>query len=137
MANPFANWKPEDVERHNRRLLTARQHNQRVGVGEYEYRETGGASPGAESEPVVRHESLGAATREEAHATRLRVRIISRRRRLLDPDNLTGGCKYFLDCCRYAGLIPDDRPQDITLEVTQEKVRVPAEEVTIIEILTP
>jgi hypothetical protein len=63
------------------------------------------------------------------------VRITSYRVRLLDPDNLAGGAKYFLDCCKYAQLIRDDRPQDITLEVRQEKVSNPEDERTEIAII--
>lgn len=51
---------------------------------------------------------------------RVRVRVTSFRVRLLDPDNLCP--KYFIDCLRYANCIRDDRQQDITLEVRQEKV---------------
>lgn len=80
-----------------------------------------GASPYAQPEPPVQHEPVGAKEGENRHAASFRVRIKSFRVRLCDPDNLTP--KYFLDACRYAGLIPDDRPQDIILEVTQEKVK--------------
>jgi hypothetical protein len=60
------------------------------------------------------------------------VRIISFRRRLIDPDNLCP--KWFIDCLRYWGYIQDDRPQDIVLEVSQEKVQTKADEHTRIEI---
>lgn len=96
-------------------------------------REASGAKP----KPVVCDEPVAAKAGEGSYAARLPrriVRIFSYRRRLLDFDNLTGGCKYFLDCCRYAQLIPDDRPEDITLEVRQEKVASKAEERTEIEI---
>jgi len=72
--------------------------------------------------PIVQHEPLAEAQGKEAHPAKIQVRITSYRRRLLDPDNLAGGCKFFVDCCRYAKLIPDDRPQDIILETRQEKV---------------
>ena len=74
---------------------------------------------------------------DTASVPRRIVRIASFRRRLLDFDNLAGGCKYFLDCCKYAQLIPDDRPQDIILEVRQEKVNTKQEERTEIEIELP
>lgn len=84
------------------------------------------ASPGPKPEQVVRHDSLGKSKGEESHASSIApsivVRIISKRKRLLDLDNLTGGTKYFIDGLRYAGLIPGDRPDQITLEVSQEKV---------------
>jgi len=80
----------------------------------------GGAPPRAVVEQVVCNESVATATREAPNTGRFRVRITGYRRRLLDPDNLCA--KYFVDCLRYAGLIPNDREQDITLEVGQIKV---------------
>lgn len=62
---------------------------------------------------------------------RVRVRVVSFRSRLCDPDNLCP--KYFVDCLRYAGLITDDTPELITLEVSQVKVKR-GEERTEIEI---
>jgi hypothetical protein len=50
---------------------------------------------------------------------KLSVRITSYRKRLIDPDNLCE--KFHLDLCRYAGAIPDDAPDRITLETRQEK----------------
>lgn len=71
-------------------------------------------------EPPVRHDALAAAPREARDAMRVRVRVTSFRVRLLDPDNLCP--KYFVDCLRYANCIRDDRPEDIALEIRQEKV---------------
>lgn len=65
---------------------------------------------------------------KESHAKRVRVSIVAFRTRLLDPDNLC--VKYFVDCLRYAGLIIDDRPEDIILEVSQVKVSTEDEERT-------
>jgi hypothetical protein len=48
---------------------------------------------------------------------RITVRITAFRQRLLDPDNLCA--KSLVDGLRYAGLIPEDRPQDIELIVLQ------------------
>lgn len=79
-----------------------------------------GAASRAESQSPLRHESLAASQRETLYAGRVHVRITSYRRRLLDPDNLTA--KWFLDACRYARLIRDDKPEDITYQVGQEKV---------------
>ena len=62
----------------------------------------------------IRHEQSGDA--------RHRVRIVSKRVRLCDPDNLVGGVKYLLDALRTAEVIPEDTPQAISLEVSQEKV---------------
>lgn len=89
-------------------------------------------APSPEPQPTVCHDSLGEAQGAKENPSRLRVRIISRRRRLIDPDNLVP--KWFIDCLRYAGYIPDDRAQDIVLEVSQEKVKSKAEECTRIEI---
>ena len=87
----------------------------------------------------VRHGPLATSKGKESHPTsrprRIAIKIVSFRTRLLDPDNLVGGVKYFIDSLRYAALIPDDRPQDITLEVSQEKVQTRKEERTTIEIL--
>jgi len=62
----------------------------------------------------------------------LRLRITSRRVRLLDPDNLFP--KYLIDALRYEGLIPNDTTEDIILEVRQEKVARKKEEGTVIEL---
>ena len=88
----------------------------------------------SQPQPSVCHDTLGKAQGKESHSGRVQVRIASYRRRLLDPDNLAGGCKFYLDCCRYANLIPDDRPQDIELIVTQQKVKHRTDERTEIEI---
>ena len=95
--------------------------------------QAGGVAQGAVVKPAVRHEPVEQEKREARHAGRFHVRVVSFRRRLLDPDNLCP--KYFIDCLRYAGLIPDDRAQDITLESRQEKVGSKAEERTEIEII--
>ena len=64
------------------------------------------------------------------------VRICSFRHRLLDPDNLTGGVKYFVDAIRYSQLIPGDAPDQIKLEVSQVKIGSEEEERTEIEIIS-
>ena len=81
----------------------------------------GGAAPGAEPQPVVRHEPVAAAARKTRDAGRVRIGVVSYRARLCDPDNLCP--KYFIDCLRYAGLIADDTPDCITLEVRQVRCR--------------
>jgi hypothetical protein len=53
---------------------------------------------------------------------------------LQDRDNHTASVKDLLDGLRHAGLIPDDREEDIQLEVEQEKVGTAAEEGTRVEI---
>ena len=80
-----------------------------------------GAASGAEPQPAVRHEPLAASPREARDPSCVRVRVVSFRARLCDPDNLCP--KYFIDCLRYAGLIADDTPEYITLEVRQVRCR--------------
>lgn len=65
---------------------------------------------------------------------RHKVRIISRRVKLCDPDNLVGGQKHLIDSLRLAKIIPEDDPQAITLEVSQEKVKHYKEEQTWVEV---
>jgi hypothetical protein len=98
----------------------------------YEARQAGRSSSRAVPEPPVRHEPVAAAEGEAENTDRVRVCVAGFRRRLCDPDNLCP--KYFIDCLRYAGFIPDDRERDITLEVRQEKVKTKAEERTEITI---
>jgi len=56
---------------------------------------------------------------EEGGAGRVHLRIVSIRKRLLDPDNLS--VKWFIDCCRYAGIIRGDEHDKITLQIEQRK----------------
>lgn len=98
----------------------------------YEH-QTRRAASGSKPEQAVRHESVAEEAREARHTDRVHVRVVSFRRRLIDPDNLCP--KYFVDCARYAGFIKDDRAEDITLEVSQVKVKTKTEERTEIEIL--
>ncbi len=60
------------------------------------------------------------------------VRITSCRRRLLDEDNLCE--KYHVDLCRYAGVMPDDAPGEVKIEVCQKKTEKEETEKTIIEV---
>ena len=92
------------------------------------------ASSGPEPEQALRDASMEPPKGETLYPGRVSVCVVSYRRRLLDPDNLCA--KWFLDACRYARLISDDRPQDITFSVAQEKVRTKEEERTEIT-LTP
>jgi hypothetical protein len=82
--------------------------------------------------PVVEHpvqdDSLGQVEGEASHAARIAVLVVSFRCRLLDPDNLAP--KYFIDGLRYAGLIPNDRQEDIELTVRQVKVEHKTDERT-------
>ena len=88
----------------------------------------------AESKPIVRTEPMGAKEVEGGDIPRRVVRITSVRNRLLDPDNLVGGCKYIIDALRKAEVIKDDTEKDICLEVYQVKVKTRKEEKTVIEV---
>ena len=66
--------------------------------------------------------------RKTLYPGRVLVRVTCYRRRLLDTDNVV--VKWFLDAARYSYLIRDDRPEDIELQVAQEKVETEAEERT-------
>ena len=80
--------------------------------------------------PLVHDGAVGPNEGEKAYTGRIHVRVTVCRKILCDPDNSTP--KYVLDCIRLAGLIPNDREQDITLETRQEKTR--GEESTLIEL---
>jgi hypothetical protein len=66
---------------------------------------------------------------------RFLVRVESVRKRLADEDGLCE--KYVLDCCRYAGLIPDDSPELCKVETSQRKAAKGEEEHTQITIQYP
>jgi hypothetical protein len=72
--------------------------------------------------------------REEESQERIVVRITRSSTRLLDADNLAGGCKPVIDQLRYAGLIPDDSPEKVEITFTQKKVKK-GQEGTLIEII--
>jgi len=89
-----------------------------------------GASSNAKSKRAVRNEPLAKGGSKKENTGRIHIRLTARRKRLIDPDNLV--FKYFIDCLRYAGAIPDDRAEDVTIETKQEKTR--QKEETIIEL---
>lgn len=93
-----------------------------------------GQTARAKPQRVISYESVATQTGEGGHTKRSVVRITSHRRRLLDPDNLVGGVKYFVDSIKYAKLIDGDAPENITLEVSQNKVAHKADECTVIEV---
>lgn len=97
---------------------------------EYQARrnQAGRSPPSSQPEQVVQHDTLAEKPGEGINPARVHVRITSFRRRLIDPDNLCP--KYFIDSLRYAGIIPNDREEDIILEVSQVKVKTKAEERT-------
>ena len=89
-----------------------------------------GAHPVVE-QPVV-NDPLETAEGKASAAGKLRIRFVSRRQRLCDPDNLS--VKWLLDCLRYCGAIEGDEPEKISLEVCQEKVGMKSDECTVITI---
>lgn len=89
-----------------------------------------GAAPLVECPP--RDGALGAGERKEGDAGRVFVRFVSVRKRLLDPDNLSE--KWLLDCLRFAGIIPGDEPERLSLETTQRKAAKGEAEHTLIEV---
>ena len=72
--------------------------------------------------------------RKEKGEERIVVRITRSSTRLLDADNLAGGCKPVIDQLRYAGLIPDDSQEKVEITFTQKKVKK-GQEGTLIEII--
>ena len=87
---------------------------------------------GAKLERPAGDEPLEAHQVEARNPGRCVVRVTSRRRRLLDEDNLAE--KYHVDCLRYAGLLHSDAPDQTHIEVAQVKVATKDEECTVIEI---
>jgi hypothetical protein len=89
-----------------------------------------GASPDPKPKRPIRNEPLAKGGGKKENTRRIHIRLTARRKRLIDPDNLV--FKYFIDCVRYAGGVPDDRAEDVTIEARQEKTR--GEEETLIEL---
>lgn len=97
--------------------------------GEYVKRSSGCVPQSAVAQPPVQHEPMAEEKGKACDTGRVQVRVTSYRNRLLDPDNLCP--KYFIDCLRYAEIIPNDREADIKLEVTQQKAKEERTEITI------
>ena len=73
---------------------------------------------------------LEAEKNQRSDSSRFLVRIESRRKRLLDEDNICE--KYLVDLLRYSGIIANDSPDQCRIEVGQTKCRKgEAEEITI------
>ena len=53
------------------------------------------------------------------HKHKFKLQIISYRKKLLDKDNLYGGCKGLIDALISEGFIFDDSPEYIDLTVEQ------------------
>lgn len=96
----------------------------------------------SEANPFIKHSVQdervgkieGEARYESGSSVRHRVRIVSKRVRLCDPDNLVGGVKHLVDSLRLAQIIPEDDPYAISLEVSQEKVSSYKNEETWVEV---
>ena len=76
---------------------------------------------------------LAAGKVEEGDPAKFLVSVISYRKRLLDEDNLSE--KYMVDCLRYAGLIPCDSPDRVSIKASQVKVGKDEPEKTLIRIV--
>jgi hypothetical protein len=85
--------------------------------------------PRAERKPTRAHRS------KDGSSPRVVFRIVRRACRLVDADNL-GGAKFLIDAIRRSGLIPDDDPRSIKLELEQEEVETRAEQGVKVEIVT-
>ena len=94
-----------------------------------------GGRQAAELEPSAKPRALAAGAIEKKDTKRISVRIESVRRRLLDEDNLCE--KYHVDCCRYAGLLPADSPDKVSIQATQRKAEKGEAEHVKIEIINP
>ena len=70
---------------------------------------------------------------QDAGASRRLVRITVHRPRLHDPDNIT--VKAIIDALRSHKIIPDDRPEDVAVEITQVKCRTKKQQKTVVEIM--
>lgn len=78
-------------------------------------------NPGATAivERDSRNGAMGAVQVQRPDTGRFLVRLTAVRHRLLDEDNACE--KYHVDCCRYAGLLPNDSPRTTQIETRQEK----------------
>lgn len=103
---------------------------ERIDVIQRAFLKNKDTSSSAKPKRPVRNEPLAKGKGEKEHTGRVHIRFTTKRKRLIDPDNIVA--KYFIDCLRYAGAINDDTAKDITLETRQEKTR--GQEETIIEL---
>ena len=93
---------------------------------------TGNAGKVAKLESDTSHAPLEAKEVQGQHSGRVLVRVTTRRKRLLDEDNLCE--KYHVDLCRYAGVVSDDAPERTKIEVHQTKCRKGEQEEITIEV---
>lgn len=90
-------------------------------------------SQSPEPEHPVCDRPVGKAKRKKSDPSRDVVSITSYRVRAVDPDNLCG--KYFVDSLRYAGVLHNDREEDIVYQISQKKVATKAQEKTLIQLV--
>lgn len=119
----FGKWTEADVAAYNARNY---ERPKRANLS------AGGSGKVAEPEFDTRPVPLAACQAQEATPERVHIRIVSVRKRLLDPDNLFP--KWQIDALRYCRIIRGDEPDKITLETTQRKAAKGQEEHTIIEV---
>lgn len=119
------------MNEHDQFSLTMQRKGYRLGPGGWYKPDHNCAPPNPKPEQVVRHESLGTIPGKTINLERIRVRFISYRRRLLDPDDLCP--KYFIDGLRYSGLLPHgdtetaidyERPKQIKVKTKEEEQTV-------------
>jgi hypothetical protein len=89
-------------------------------------------APVAERQCRPGNESVAAPKGKGAYPGRSLVRVTSYRLRLCDERNLFD--KYFIDSLVYAGLLRDDSPDEVVVEVRQEQVKNRTQERTVITI---
>lgn len=77
----------------------------------------------AESQLDARQEPLGLDQAQAPGPASIAVRITRYGSRFLDADNCNSSVKFVCDALRYSGLIPDDNPEAIELQVSQRKIK--------------
>lgn len=83
-------------------------------------------------ESVVCNDPLATARLKAKDTGKFIVHVVSRRRRLIDVDNLVA--KYHVDALRYAGILPSDAPDQTDIKISQIKVPTKNDEFTSITI---
>lgn len=85
-----------------------------------------GAPSVAEPEPPLSREPLHEVLRKEGYASKVLIRVTCYRHHSLDEDDRCE--KYFVDCCRYAGLIHGDAACEATIPRSKEVIIPKTEE---------
>ncbi len=65
--------------------------------------------------------ALSQGKRPKAPLNKAVIEITSHRKSLLDPDNLTAGCKPYVDALVGNGIVIDDKPENVCLKIHQAK----------------